>query len=150
MQPGKPSCAWVNLCARSAGQAPYLVLPRIVRNVEYSLSQSIARASLGRSKSCLAEFDVWGSEWCVLTPTFFGRTGRLRCFPHVPRTYHEGSGVVRADKAGEAFTRQAARWHGDEFAGSCKFITDRDSLGEAAGLTTQEGGVREDRSARAL
>ena len=25
---------------------------------------------------------------------------------HVPRTYHEGSGVVRADKAGEAFTRQ--------------------------------------------
>ena len=25
---------------------------------------------------------------------------------HVPRTYHAGSGVVRADKAGEAFTRQ--------------------------------------------
>ena len=27
---------------------------------------------------------------------------------HVPPTYHEGSGVVRADKAGEAFTRQGA------------------------------------------
>ena len=27
---------------------------------------------------------------------------------HVPRTYHAGSGVVRADKAGEAFTRQGA------------------------------------------
>ena len=26
---------------------------------------------------------------------------------HVPPTYHERSGVVRADKAGEAFTRQA-------------------------------------------
>jgi hypothetical protein len=25
---------------------------------------------------------------------------------HVPPTYHEGSGVVRADKEGEAFTRQ--------------------------------------------
>ena len=37
----------------------------------------------------------------VLHPYFFcGRTGRLLCFPftcHVPRTYHEGSGVVRAD-----------------------------------------------------
>ena len=44
------------------------------------------------------------------TPTFFGRTGRLRCFPHVSRATYvpRGVGVVRVDKAGEAFTRQGA------------------------------------------
>ena len=36
--------------------------------------------------------------------------GSLTC--QVPRTYHAGSGVVHADKAGEAFTRQPLDAHG--------------------------------------
>ena len=48
------------------------------------------------------------------TPTFLVELNTygasLTC--QVPRTYHAGSGVVHADKAGEAFTRQPLDAHG--------------------------------------
>ena len=65
--------------------------------------------------ACLAEPGRLGKQ--VVCPCFtplpfsveldaYGAS--LTC--HVPRTYHAGSGVVRADKAGEAFTRQPWWW----------------------------------------
>ena len=64
--------------------------------------------------ACLAEPGRLGKQ--VVCPCFtplpfsveldaYGAS--LTC--HVPRTYHEKSGVVRADKAGEAFTRQLTK-----------------------------------------
>ena len=50
MQPGKPSCAWVNLCARSAGQAD-----AFRRAEEYDVDDSDAHGSDGMEDD---EFDA--------------------------------------------------------------------------------------------
>ena len=63
---------------------------RALRSRGASMFGEVSGVSLFYTPTFLVELNTYGAS--------------LTC--QVPRTYHAGSGVVRADKAGEAFTRQ--------------------------------------------